>query len=171
MRPTLTSRLYDNAGYKQEQSAFGKVGYTTGDWRFAADVQLRRAAFQYHPSVGAGISPFGTDWTFLNPKLSVAYTVRPGVELFGSWGRSRGGCTDLDLVLERRRLAPRDEAGFIPDGLGVFDRAADQSGRLAHTRTHPGAKRRGCEAGQLRLSGRIDGHCPRSRRGPALPEQ
>ena len=88
MRPTLTSRLYDNAGYKQEQSAFGKVGYTTGDWRFAADVQLRRAAFQYHPSVGAGISPFGTDWTFLNPKLSVAYTVRPGVELFGSWGRT-----------------------------------------------------------------------------------
>ena len=126
MRPTLTSRLYDNAGYKQEQSAFGKVGYTTGDWRFAADVQLRRAAFQYHPSVGAGISPFGTDWTFLNPKLSVAYTVRPGVELFGSWGRTGreparadlfAGADDIDVttvgsVLPLTRVQPEDLDDF-----------------------------------------------------------
>lgn len=88
IRPTLSTRLYQNTGYKQEQSTFAKVGYTVGDWRFAADLQLRRAAFQYHPSAAAGIAPFGTDWTFLNPKLSLAYTLQPGVELFGSWGRT-----------------------------------------------------------------------------------
>lgn len=114
MRPTLSTRVYDNTGYKQEQSAFGKVGYTLGAWRFAADLQVRRAAFQYHPSKAAGIAPFGTDWTFVNPKLSLAYAVRPGLEFFGSWGRTGREPARADLFAGADDVDATTVASILP---------------------------------------------------------
>ena len=73
MRPNLTDREYTNVGFKQEQSAFGKLALDRGSFRFSADLQIRRAAFRYQPSVRAGITGFETSWTFVNPKIGMTW--------------------------------------------------------------------------------------------------
>ncbi len=73
MRPNLTDREYTNVGFKQEQSAFGKLALDRGAFRFSADLQFRRAAFRYQPSFSAGITGFETSWTFINPKIGMTW--------------------------------------------------------------------------------------------------
>ncbi len=137
MRPTLNVRSYANTGYKQEQSAFGKLGYVLGDWRFSADLQVRRAALQYHPSSGAAIAPFGTDWTFFNPKLAVAYTVRSGLELFGSVGRTGREPSRGDLFAGADDVDASNVASVLPLGrvrperLDDYEAGVRWSGRSA----------------------------------------
>jgi iron complex outermembrane receptor protein len=136
MRPTLSSRVYANTGYKQEQSAFGKVGYTVGDWRLAADLQLRRAAFQYHPSTGAKIAPFGTEWTFVNPKLSLAYAAHPGVELFASWGQTGREPARADLFAGADDVDATNVASILPLGQVRPERLNDFEAGVRWTGSH-----------------------------------
>jgi iron complex outermembrane receptor protein len=88
IRPNLTQRDYTNVGFKQEQSGFAKVALDRGAWRWSADVQLRRAAFRYRPSSGAGISGADIDWLFLNPKVGVTYRRSDALTLYASIGHT-----------------------------------------------------------------------------------
>jgi iron complex outermembrane receptor protein len=71
-RPDFGTRLYDNTGYKGEQSAFAKGSTTRGRTTLFGDVQLRFAQFRYDPTAGSGVSPASVHWTFLNPKAGIS---------------------------------------------------------------------------------------------------
>lgn len=88
VRPDLASRVYDNTGFKQEQSAFVKATWTRGTIDWHGDVQLRRAAFQYRPTAGAGIGEPEADWLFVNPKLGLSWRAQPSLSVHASLGQS-----------------------------------------------------------------------------------
>lgn len=138
VRPDLESRVYDNTGFKQEQSAFAKATWTRGAFDLHGDLQVRRAAFRYRPTAGTGIGEPGIDWVFVNPKVGVAWRARPTVALFASLGRSGreptrsdlfAGADDVDAataadVLPLTRVRPEYltdlEAGLRVDRRGGF---------------------------------------------------
>ncbi|MDH5233841.1 MAG: TonB-dependent receptor [Gemmatimonadota bacterium] len=88
VRPDLASRVYDNTGHKQEQSAFGKASWTRGAVDWHADVEVRRAAFRYQPTAGTPIGEPRIDWVFLNPKVGVSWRLRSTLTAYASLGRT-----------------------------------------------------------------------------------
>ncbi|MFI5243717.1 MAG: TonB-dependent receptor [Gemmatimonadales bacterium] len=120
VRPDFTERQYTNVGYKQEQSAFAKAAYDLGDLRFSADLQLRRAEFQYHPDKFAGVGQQSTSWTFLNPKAGVTWHrhEQNGGEspltLFASFGRTSREPARGDLFAGADDLNANNAADLLP---------------------------------------------------------
>ncbi len=96
-QPDLDTRIYDNTGHKQEQSAFLKGTWTRGRTDWHADVQVRRAAFRYAPSAGTTFGEPTIDWTFVNPKVGVTVRARPSLELFASVGQGSREPTRSDM--------------------------------------------------------------------------
>jgi iron complex outermembrane receptor protein len=84
IKPDVETRVYDNTGHKQEQSAFVKA-------------TLRRGAFRYEPSAGVSYAAPSVDWVFLNPKLGVTWRVQPALELFASLGQAQREPTRSDM--------------------------------------------------------------------------
>ena len=135
VRPDLTSRIYDNTGYKQEQSGFVKVRWSRSTVDLHGDLELRRAAFQYQPTPGTPIGRPAIDWTFLNPKVGL------------TWRAGRSAVAHLSL----------GRAGREPTRSDLFAGADDLNQTLAAevlplTRVHPESVT-DLEAG-LRLTGR-----------------
>lgn len=97
IKPDVESRVYDNTGHKQEQSAFVKATVSRGRLDWHLDVQLRRAAFRYAPSAGVAFEGPEVDWVFVNPKLGLSWRVRPAVELFASLGQAQREPTRSDM--------------------------------------------------------------------------
>lgn len=97
IKPDLSQRIYDNTGFKQEQSAFVKGALSSGAVSWSADLQLRRAAFRYRPTAGSGFADPTVDWVFLNPKVGVSWQLRPALSLYASVGRSGREPTRSDL--------------------------------------------------------------------------
>ena len=117
VRPDLASRVYDNTGFKQEQSAFVKATWTRGAWDWHGDVQLRRAAFRYRPTPGSTFGEPSIDWLFLSPKIGVTWRARPDLAWYASVGRTGreptrsdlfAGADDLDRVAAAE-LLPLDQ--------------------------------------------------------------
>ena len=84
--PDLENPLYFNTGHKQDASSFAKLAYTAGSATLFGDVQARWAKFRYTPDAHAGISEQSVDWTFLNPKVGVSYTLAKALSVYGSLG-------------------------------------------------------------------------------------
>jgi iron complex outermembrane receptor protein len=84
--PDLDNPLYFNTGHKQDASSFAKVAYTLGAATLFGDVQARYAKFRYSPDARAGIGERSVDWTFLNPKVGVSYTLAHALAVYGSLG-------------------------------------------------------------------------------------
>ena len=112
-RPDLATRLYDNSGYKGEQSAFVKGSVTRGRATVFGDVQARLAQFRYQPSAGAGIAPATVTWSFLNPKAGVSVRVSDRLVAYASAGMNGreptradmfAGADDVDSVAARSLL-------------------------------------------------------------------
>ena len=125
MRPTLTVREYTNVGFKQEQSGFAKAALDRGDFRFSADLQLRRAAFRYQPSKDAGIAGASIDWIFLNPKLGVTWKAAPGLVVFASYGRTSREPARGDLFAGADDLNRDNAASLLPLTRVTPERADD----------------------------------------------
>ncbi len=106
--------VYFNSGRKQEQSAFGKVTLTRGPVDWQADLQLRRAAFQYEPTAGTPIGEPAIDWLFVNPKLGVTWRATPIVELFASAGQSSREPARTDLFAGADDLDSATAAEVLP---------------------------------------------------------
>jgi iron complex outermembrane recepter protein len=109
-RPDLETRLYDNTGYKGEQSAFAKGSLTRGAVTYHGDVQLRFVQFRYQPTAGAGVSPADVSWTFLNPKAGVTVRLSDALGAYASIGLNGreptradmfAGADDVDSVTAR----------------------------------------------------------------------
>lgn len=97
IKPDVNTRVYDNSGHKQEQSAFVKATLRRGAFDWHADVQLRRAAFRYEPSPGASYNAPSVDWLFVNPKLGVTWRAQPALELYASLGQAQREPTRSDM--------------------------------------------------------------------------
>ena len=129
--PDLENPLYFNTGHKQDASAFAKLSYAVGSATLFGDVQARYAKFRYTPDAHAGIAERSVDWSFLNPKVGVSYTLSKALSLYGSLGANTreparsdmfAGFDNLDtsnaaFVGDLRRVKPehvRDlEAGTV----------------------------------------------------------
>jgi iron complex outermembrane receptor protein len=112
-RPDFETRLYDNTGYKGEQSAFAKGSVTRGRTTLFGDLQLRTAQFRYRPTDGSGVAPVSVRWSFLNPKAGVSVRVSDGLLAYASLGMNGreptrsdmfAGADDLDSVTARSVL-------------------------------------------------------------------
>ena len=112
-RPDLETRLYDNTGYKGEQSAFAKGSLTRGRATVFGDLQLRFAQFRYAPTTGSGVAPASVRWTFLNPKAGVSMRVSDALVAYVSAGLNGreptradmfAGADDVDSVTARSVL-------------------------------------------------------------------
>ena len=114
MRPTLSLREYTNTGYKQEQSAFAKLAYDAGSWRWSADLQLRRAAFRYAPDAHAGIPEASLDWTFVNPKVGVTWRASNEITLYASYGRTGREPARGDLFAGADDVNASNAASVLP---------------------------------------------------------
>ena len=114
LRPDLVTRVYDNTGFKQEQSAFAKATLTRGRVDLHGDLQLRRAAFRYRPTAGTGIGEPEIDWIFLNPKVGLTWRARPSVAVFASLGRSGREPTRSDLFAGADDMDAAAAAQLLP---------------------------------------------------------
>ena len=125
VRPALTTRAYDNTGFKQEQSGFVKVAYELRDVRLLADVQLRRAAFRYEPSRDAGITAASVAWSFANPRVGATWRLRgaraarpgqsaPLLTVSASYGTSSREPSRGDLLAGADDLNSGNAASLLP---------------------------------------------------------
>lgn len=114
IRPDLDSRVYDNTGFKQEQSAFAKATLTRGAVDWHADLQVRRAAFRYRPTPGTGIGEPSIAWVFVNPKVGVTWRAQPGITVFASVGQSGREPTRSDLFAGADDLDAAAAAELLP---------------------------------------------------------
>jgi iron complex outermembrane receptor protein len=84
--PDLDNPLYFNTGHKQDASGFAKIAYTAGAATLFGDLQARYARFRYTPDAHAGIAERSVDWTFVNPKVGLSYTLSKALSIYGSLG-------------------------------------------------------------------------------------
>ncbi len=140
IRPDLRSRVYDNTGFKQEQSGFLKGSWGQGSVALHGDLEIRRAAFQYRPTAGTGIGEPSIDWVFLNPKLGLSWRAGPRVITHLSLGRSQreptrsdmfAGADDLDAAAAAE-LVPLDRVR--PESVLDFEGGAEWAGATATVR-------------------------------------
>jgi len=96
-RPDLSTRVYDNTGYKGEQSAFAKGSVVRGRTTLFGDLQLRLAQFRYQPTTGNGVAPASVRWSFFNPKAGVSVRVTPGLTAYASAGMNGREPTRADM--------------------------------------------------------------------------
>lgn len=114
VKPDVATRVYDNTGHKQEQSAFAKATWRRGALDWTVDVQLRRAAFRYEPSAGTSFGSPSVDWLFVNPKLGVTWRARPALELFASLGQAQREPTRSDMLAGADDLDDAAAAELLP---------------------------------------------------------
>ena len=112
--PDTRTRVYDNTGQKQEQSAFVKGTMTRGAFDYHADVQVRRAAFRYDPSAGTTFAAPSIDWVFVNPKVGVTWRARPALEMFASLGQAGREPTRSDMFAGNDDLDDAAAAEILP---------------------------------------------------------
>lgn len=105
-------RLYANVGDKDELSGFAKLDLELAPrWRLYADLELRQATFHYRGSIDLP----EVRWGFVNPRLGVRYTLRDGLSLRASVGRSGReparndlleGQDDVTVPIDLERVRP-----------------------------------------------------------------
>lgn len=113
-RADLEAYGYANRGYKQEASAFAKLGRTFGALTAYGDVQVRTAAFRYRPTAGSPVPSARADWTFLNPKAGLVWAATPALSLFASYGATGREPTRADMLGGADDVAPDDAAALFP---------------------------------------------------------
>jgi iron complex outermembrane receptor protein len=114
IRPDLSTTVYDNTGFKQEQSAFAKATLARGTLDWSADVQLRRAAFRYRPTAGTGIGEPRIDWVFLNPRVALTWRAKPSVTAYVSLGQSGREPTRSDMFAGADDVDAATAADVLP---------------------------------------------------------
>lgn len=96
-RPDLSSRLYDNTGYKGEQSAFAKGAIVRGRTTLFGDLQLRLAQFRYQPTAGNRVAPASVKWSFVNPKAGASVRFTRALTGYASIGMNGREPTRADI--------------------------------------------------------------------------
>lgn len=112
--PALADRVYDNTGFKNEQTAFAKLQLTQGRATWFGDLQLRRAAFRYQPDKNAGVEGPSIAWDMLNPRVGVTWRQTGELSLFASVGSVRREPTRDDMFVGADNLDATNAASILP---------------------------------------------------------
>ncbi|HEY5490856.1 MAG TPA: TonB-dependent receptor [Gemmatimonadaceae bacterium] len=112
--PALANRVYDNTGFKNEQTAFAKLQLTQGRATWFGDLQLRRAAFRYQPDQNAGVEGPSIAWDMLNPRVGVTWRQTGELSLFASVGSVRREPTRDDMFVGADNLDATNAASILP---------------------------------------------------------
>lgn len=112
--PALADRVYDNTGFKNEQTAFAKLQLTQGRATWFGDLQLRRAAFRYQPDRNAGVAGPSIAWDMLNPRVGVTWRQTGELSLFASVGSVRREPTRDDMFVGADNLDTTNAASILP---------------------------------------------------------
>ncbi|MCB1008953.1 MAG: TonB-dependent receptor [Acidobacteria bacterium] len=123
------SRLYANVGEKDELSGFAKLDYEVAPrWRLFADLQLRQASFRYRGAIDLPT----VRWGFVNPRLGVRYTLRDGLSLRASVGRSGREPARNDLLAGQDDVTtPIDLEAVRPERVTDYELGIDWRGERA----------------------------------------
>jgi iron complex outermembrane recepter protein len=97
IRPDRNTRLYTNAGRKEEASGFAKATIATGPVTLVADLQLRGARFAYSPDEDAGVGGESISWGFVNPKAGITVQASRKLSFYSSVGRTGREPTRSDM--------------------------------------------------------------------------
>lgn len=103
---TSAGSLYENTGQKQEASTYLKSSLNFGDWQLYGDFQVRHANFSYFGDVSFD----QMQWTFLNPKAGLQYSLNQNQLLYYSIGKTNREPTRNDIFIGEDNL-PADENG------------------------------------------------------------
>jgi iron complex outermembrane receptor protein len=117
---------YRNRGFKNEQSAFAKLGYELGKVTLFGDAQLRHSSFRYE-----GDEPLGSvDWTFFNPKAGARFKLDDAYSLYASVGKAtrEPGRSDM-LAGEDNATLPYDLHAVKPERVLDFEAGLERHGR------------------------------------------
>ncbi len=114
VRPNFGARVYDNTGFKQEQSGFLKGVWARGAVGLHGDLEVRRAAFRYRPTAGSDLAEPSIDWLFLNPKVGLSWRMNPRVTAHLSLGRSQREPTRSDMFAGADDLDPATASEVLP---------------------------------------------------------
>lgn len=114
IRPDMDARVYDNTGFKQEQSAFMKATLTRGDFDWHGDLQVRRAAFRYEPTPGSSFGEPEQDWIFVNPKVGFTWRAQPALTVHGSVGLAGREPTRSDMFAGADDMDDAAAAELLP---------------------------------------------------------
>ena len=113
-RPDLSTRDYDNTGYKGEQSAFAKGSLVRGRTTLFGDLQLRLAQFRYQPTAGNGVTPASVRWSFVNPKAGVSVHITPRLTGYASVGMNGREPTRADIFAGADDVDGNNEPSAYP---------------------------------------------------------
>jgi iron complex outermembrane receptor protein len=99
--PDSDFKIYDNTGYKNEISTYGKVKYDLDVLTLFADVQYRYVTFDYKQKIKDGV-PYAfdltkQDWSFFNPKIGLTYNVSDNLKFYTTLGKSNREPTRSDM--------------------------------------------------------------------------
>ena len=99
--PNYNAPYYDDKSQKDEISVFGKASYTLNKLTFYGDLQLRTVSLALKPDqnfLGEPTEIPTRNWTFVNPKAGITYTLNSDYNLYASYGRSGREPTRLDIL-------------------------------------------------------------------------
>jgi iron complex outermembrane receptor protein len=121
--PDFANPYYLERSQKNEFSWFGKAAYITGAFELQADVQIRTMNLQIEPDYTfIGIAPEGDiakEWTFVNPRIGVTYTLNNHIALYSMVGRTGREPTKIDIFggfsLGAANYAEARSDGFNPE--------------------------------------------------------
>lgn len=97
--PDNANPYYDETSWKNEASFFTKVDYSLGKLSVFGDLQLRSLKLEVNPDDTAlpGQPNVVKNWTFINPKLGITYTLDPEKNIFLFYGFSGREPTKIDI--------------------------------------------------------------------------
>jgi len=88
-----TEKLYTNTGYKNDISGFVKIQENIKKITLFVDMQIRYTTFKYNGDMQMD----NLEWTFINPKFGITYTINNKLNLYSSIGYSNREPTRTDI--------------------------------------------------------------------------
>ena len=97
--PDKANPYYSEKSRKDEISAFGKASYKIAAFTFYGDMQLRQLQLEIEPdkTLLPDEPNVVKDWTFLNPKIGIIYTISDELSVYGTYGQTSREPTKIDL--------------------------------------------------------------------------
>lgn len=108
--PDSSTDIYNNTGFKNEFSSYGKMEWNKKLFTLFADLQVRFVEFKYDGDVDLETQ----NWNFFNPKAGATFNVTNKAKIYGSVGQSHREPTRSDMfggednLIEFLNLSPEE---------------------------------------------------------------
>jgi len=100
LMPDNANPYYHEKSKKDEFSFFAKAEYEINKFKLYGDIQFRTLSLDISPD--RNLLPnepiIKKDWTFINPRIGITYSIDYSKNLFLSWGRNGREPTKIDIL-------------------------------------------------------------------------